>query len=134
MLIICANNVKCRSPSDGFRRRNMPALIYGYFCDMAEVLKNVRQSLKPSGIFALIVGPNKTTLGGEPIIVDTPKLLADTATLHGWCIADIIELNTYQRFDIHQRNSIKTESLVLLKRVSRGHSPDRCSGPLFCEV
>jgi site-specific DNA-methyltransferase (cytosine-N4-specific) len=118
VISLCQYMLSAVSPSDGFRRRNMPALIYSYFHDMAEVLKNVQAMLKPSGIFALIVGPNKTTLGGEPIVIDTPKLLADIASLQGWCVADIVELNTYQRFDMHQRNSIRTESLVLLKKVS----------------
>jgi len=114
---LCKQMVGMVSSSDGFRRRNMPALIYSYFQDMAKVLSNVKGMLKPSGIFAIIVGSNKTVLGGNSITIDTPKLLAEMASSNGWEVADIIELNTYQRYDVHQRNSIKTESLVLLKKL-----------------
>ena len=115
---LCKRMIETVSSSDGFRRRNMPALIYSYFQDMALALCNVKEMLKPSGIFALIVGSNRTILGGNSITIDTPRLLADTASSHGWEVAEIIELNTYQRYDVHQRNSIKTESLVLLKKPS----------------
>jgi len=101
---------------DGFRRRNMPALIYSYFSDMADVLKSVKSVLKQSGIFALVVGRNRTCLNGQNISIDTPKLLQDMAVYNGWNVLDAIELNTYQRFDLHKQNSIRTESLLLLEK------------------
>jgi SAM-dependent methyltransferase len=104
------------SPNNGFRRRNMPALIYSYCSSMAQVLRNVRCVLRPSGVFALVVGRNRTTLNGETFLIDTPKLIADIGAHVGWRILDVIELDTYARFDIHRRNSITTERLILLEK------------------
>jgi site-specific DNA-methyltransferase (cytosine-N4-specific) len=104
-------------PDNGFRRKNMPALVYRYFRDMARVLQNVREVMRSSGRFALVVGRNRTTLGGEDLVIDTPHLLADIAVESGWELESLLELETYQRFEVHQRNSINTESLVVLRRV-----------------
>lgn len=103
------------SPDNGFRRRNMPALIYTYCSHMSQALKSVKRVLRPSGVFALIVGRNRTTLGGEAVLIDTPQLIADIGVYNGWRIRDVIELDTYARFDMHRRNSITTETLILLE-------------------
>lgn len=102
--------------SNGFRRRNMPALVYRYFSEMTHVFENVHALMRPSGVFALVVGRNRTALGGEAILIDTPQMLADIAEATGWRLQTLMELDTYQRFDIHQRNSINAECLLLLER------------------
>ena len=94
----------------------MPALIYRYFSDMAQMFQNVHAVVRPSGIFALVVGRNRTELAGKSISIDTPKMLTDLACVIGWRARSYIELDTYQRFDMHQRNSINTECLILLER------------------
>lgn len=103
-------------PGNGFRRRNMPALIFQYFSEMGQVFRNVYSVMQSGGTFALVVGQNRTMLGGKPIVIDTPQLLAEVAAANGWRPRAVLELDTYQRFDMHRRNSIKTESLVLLER------------------
>ena len=102
-------------PGNGFRRRNTPALVYTYCSDMAKVLRSVKRVLRSSAVFALVVGRNRTTLGGEAVLIDTPKLIADIGVRAGWQIRDVIELNTYARFGMHRKNSITTETLVLLE-------------------
>jgi site-specific DNA-methyltransferase (cytosine-N4-specific) len=104
------------SATDGFRRRNMPALVLQYFQGMANALSSVAQVVKPGGHFVLVVGRNRTVLGGEEFTVDTPKHLIDTGNMTGWSRESQLELETYQRFDVHQRNSIRTESMVILRR------------------
>jgi site-specific DNA-methyltransferase (cytosine-N4-specific) len=116
VLELCQYMLKLAAlPGNGFRRRNMPALVYTYCSDMAQVLKSVKSVLRSSGVFALVVGRNRTTLGGEPVLIDTPKLIADIGVHNGWQIRDVIELNTYARFDMHRKNSITTETLILLE-------------------
>lgn len=107
---------------NGFRRRNMPALVYRYFSDMTRTFRSVHSVTRPGGIFALVVGRNQTLLAGKMIVIDTPRLLGEVASLTGWHQREIIELDTYQRFDIHRRNSIKTECLLLLEKKERGAS------------
>ena len=103
-------------PGNGFRRRNMPALAYGYFSDMALAFENIHAVVRPRGVFALVVGRNRTVLGGEEVLIDTPIMLADIAGANGWRMRKVIELDAYKRFDIHRRNSINTECLILLER------------------
>lgn len=114
---LCERMLRLASlPGNGFRRRNMPALVYRYFADMARVFQNVRSVMRPSGRFALVIGRNRTTLGGKDLVVDTPRLLADIAVGTGWQLESLLELDTYQRFDVHQRNSINNECLLIVRR------------------
>jgi site-specific DNA-methyltransferase (cytosine-N4-specific) len=112
---------------DGFRRRNMPALTYQYCRDMARMFRQVRQLLRPNAPFVLIVGCNKTRLGRQEFIIDTPRLLISLAAQHGFGLDEALELNTYQRFDVHQANSIRSETLLILTAVPNAdssHTPD----------
>ena len=105
------------SRSDGFRRRNMPALVHQYFSDIGKVLVRVADVMKSGGRFALVIGRNTTVLGDREFVIDTPRLVSLTSEQVGWRLELSLELDTYQRFDIHQRNSIRQESLVILRRV-----------------
>lgn len=102
--------------TDGFRRQNVPVLVYKYLIDMMCVFDQMSQLQDSGSPFALIVGQNKTTLGGQPFIINTPNLLVDIAESNNYILNEIIDLNTYQRFDVHKDNSIKSESLIILKR------------------
>jgi site-specific DNA-methyltransferase (cytosine-N4-specific) len=104
-----------RGASDGFRRRNMPTLVYKYLCDMKSVFGEVRQLLKSGGRFALVVGPNRARLGGRDFLIDTPRLLVSVARSKGFSLDEEIPLDTYQRFDIHRSNSIRKEMLLILR-------------------
>lgn len=101
--------------SHGFRRRNVPALVYKYLADMSSMFISVREVIKPGGQYGLLVGPNTTTLQGEEIAIDTPQLLADIAVSRGWEALEMIPFDTYHRYDVHQSNSIRAEVLILLR-------------------
>jgi site-specific DNA-methyltransferase (cytosine-N4-specific) len=107
-------------PSSGFRRRNVPALTYRYFVDMARTFRSVREVLAPGAPFALVVGRNRTRLGGKDVVIDTPRLLSEIGIASGFQIDDLVELDTFQRFDLHSRNSIRSEWLVILRRETSG--------------
>jgi SAM-dependent methyltransferase len=103
-------------PLNGFRRQNMPALVFRYFRDMREVFISLLPLVRPGGSFALVVGSNRTTLGGEEFKIDTPQLLGLVAKHVGWKLIEIIPLDAYQRFALHRKNSITNEALVILRR------------------
>lgn len=107
---------RAASPSHGFRRRNIPGLVFKYFSEMALMFDSVHEVVKPGGAFALVVGANRTCLQGQDIAINTPELLADIAGSRGWSVNEVIELDTYQRYDVHQENSIRQERLVVLTR------------------
>jgi site-specific DNA-methyltransferase (cytosine-N4-specific) len=101
--------------TDGFRRRNTPALLYKYLTDMADMFREVHQLLEPGTPYALVVGQNKATLSGRTYTINTPYFLTCVAQANGFELQEAVELETYQRYDIHQANSIRTETLLILK-------------------
>ena len=101
-------------PSNGFRRRNRPALAYRYFDGMAQFFLNVRKVLKRDGKVALVVGTNRTVLGGKEFQVDTPQLLCAIAKQCGFELIEQRSMDTYPRYELHQRNSINSERLIVL--------------------
>jgi site-specific DNA-methyltransferase (cytosine-N4-specific) len=113
---LCRRLLKSVSLKDGFRRQNVPSLVFKYFVDMAAVMHQVYELLQPQGVFAMIIGSNRTKLGGKTFLIDTPRLLAKIAEVKGFSVQEVIPLNTYQRFDIHRANSIRSESMILLRR------------------
>ena len=104
------------SPDDGFRKRAVPLLLYRYFSDMKQMFGSVRNLLKPYAKYALVVGNNKTTIGGRTTVIDTPQLLAIIAANHGWIVDELIPLQTYQRYGLNMKNAINHETLIILKK------------------
>ncbi|MBW4497634.1 MAG: hypothetical protein KME26_32155 [Oscillatoria princeps RMCB-10] len=101
---------------DGFRRQNVPALLYKYLGDMAVMFGEVGELLGAGAPFALVVGRNKTQLGGQTFTIDTPELLALLAVEKGWAVREKMELDTFCRFDVHHVNSIRSETLLILEK------------------
>jgi site-specific DNA-methyltransferase (cytosine-N4-specific) len=105
------------SDEDGFRRQAVPILLYRYLSEMRDMFSNVAKLLKPSAPYALIVGHNRTSLGGKEFFIDTPNLLAELALSVGWSVDEIIPLDTYKRYGINSKNAINKESLILLRNI-----------------
>jgi site-specific DNA-methyltransferase (cytosine-N4-specific) len=103
------------SPADGFRRRATPGLVYRYFADMKKVFSTLSNVTKKRGRLAFVVGSNHTTLGGRRFEINTPTLLAEIAIQRGFHVVDQMELQTYHRYDLHRKNSIRCESLTIFE-------------------
>jgi site-specific DNA-methyltransferase (cytosine-N4-specific) len=103
------------SEKDGFRRQAVPALLYRYFSNMAYTFVTVKNAMRPGGIYALVVGTNRTTLGGTQFNIDTPIYLAEIAQHHGWSIDEMLPLETYKRYGLHVANAVQNETLIVMK-------------------
>lgn len=103
------------APGNGFRRVARPALVLRYFKGMASFFAGSIRALRPGGVAALVVGSNRTVLGGREFVIDTPRLLADVARHTGYLVEDLRSMDTYPRYDLHQKNSIDSEQLVILR-------------------
>jgi hypothetical protein len=101
-------------PGNGFRRQNTPALLFRYCRDMAGFFHSVRPAMKPGAPIALVVGCNRTTLGGRDFAIDTPALLVDIAKHCGYTFIRDEPMDTYPRYDMHQRNAINAETLIVV--------------------
>ena len=113
---LCRGLAEALGTDDGFRRRAVPILLYRYFASMRDALQSVRDVLRPSAPFALIVGRNHTVLGGVRHDIDTPKHLANMAAKVGWRVEEQMPLQTYRRYGYHVNNAIAHETLLLLRK------------------
>jgi SAM-dependent methyltransferase len=113
---LCVRLQSALEPEDGFRRRAVPALLYRYFQGMRDAFVNVRNVMRPDGRFALIVGQNRTTIGGSDYQIDTPTHLANIAGSVGWRVAELMPLQTYRRYGLHASNAITSETLLILQK------------------
>lgn len=102
--------------SDGFRRQNTPCLVYRYLLHMSKVMTNCFASLRSGGTLAFVVGPSRTTLGGDEFRIDTPELLGHIGEHVGFERAQLLSLDAYGRFGMHSRNSIREEKLLILTK------------------
>ena len=104
------------SSRDGFRRQATPTLIYRYFADMRQVFAGLVKVLPKRAKLAFVVGATHTTLSGQRFDIDAPKWLAHIAEQLGFTVKEVIPLQTYQRYGLHQKNSIQAENLTILER------------------
>jgi hypothetical protein len=96
----------------GFRRLNMPALLYRYFTDMAANLSNVARVLKPGGRAYYVVGDSKTEVGGEWFPIRTTEWLSRLADQAGLASSKLIDISVTTENMKHIRHAI-TENAVL---------------------
>jgi site-specific DNA-methyltransferase (cytosine-N4-specific) len=113
---LCRQLASSLCPTDGFRRRAVPGLLYRYFKAMLASFQTVRERVKPGAPYALVVGHNHTILGGKRFDIDTPMHLASLAQSTGWLVDEMIPLQTYQRYGYHMDNAVASETLLLLRR------------------
>lgn len=114
-LTFCWTLQNSLAPSDGFRRKAVPTLLYRYFADMKASFQSVRACMKQGAPYGLIVGHNHTVLGGVRYDIDTPNHLVSIALSAGWKLEELIELQTYHRYGYHMGNAVSAETLILLR-------------------
>lgn len=103
--------------SVGFRRRDVAPLLYRYFSRMAFTFETWAKVLDPGETAVLVVGANSTVSGtGNSIAIPTPELTADLAESRGFAVVEMIGLETWPRYGIHHKNSVRGESAVILKK------------------
>ena len=115
VLEFCLKLQSSLSYKDGFRRQAVPTLLYRYLADMRDSFISVKRVLKKGGQYGLIIGYNSTTLGGIKYKIDTPIFLKILAEDTGWKTKELLDLETYKRYDIHRANSINREALLILE-------------------
>jgi len=100
----------------GFRRRNLPSLLYKYFRDMKSVFKGIGQLLKNRASAFVVVGNNHTTAGGRRVNINTVELLRDVAETSGFDTFEQIDMEMLVSRDIFRNNAIESESILHFRR------------------
>jgi len=102
--------------SVGFRRQNMPSLLYKYFSDMKLVFRQVWRVLKPGKLFAVIIGSNHTYAGGERVEISTDQLLIDIGESLGFQIVQRMAMTDQPAYMIHSKNMVQSETIFILRK------------------
>ncbi len=96
----------------GFRRKNMPALLFRFFKDMALVLKNCRHVLRPGGEAMIVIGDNRMRVDGDYERIATTDFVRDIAVDCGLELLERIDISVTTENLVHIKNAI-TENVVL---------------------
>ena len=112
---VCRRLYRALGERDGFRRKAVPLLLYRYFSSMKASFGAVRAVMKRGAPYGLIVGHNRTTIGGVQHEIDTPAHLASLAAAEGWEVEELIPLQTYRRYGYHVSNAVYAETLIVLR-------------------
>lgn len=99
----------------GFRRLNLPSLLYKYFDDMRQVFVGMRKVLKARGSAFVVVGNNHTLAGGKRVEITTVRLLAEVAEAVGFEMVEEIPMEMLVSREIFKKNAIESESILHLR-------------------
>jgi hypothetical protein len=100
----------------GFRRKNTAALLYKYFIDMGQGINQISKVLKRNKFAFIIVGNNRTTAGNETIKIPTSDFIGLIAEKNNFKVLDKVELTVQKSYQIHSKNSINSESILIMKK------------------
>jgi hypothetical protein len=114
----------------GFRRRNVPALLYQYFRDMRTVMARVHAVVRPGGKAFVVLGDSTTQLGnGEEVTIMTTEHVAALSEQVGWRILDAWPITVTVEDFAHVRNAITRNRILVL---SRGPANNRLQRTVRC--
>ncbi len=99
----------------GFRRENLPALLYRYFADMKAVLERAAETLRPGALCAIVVGDSFTLAGDERFRIRTADFLCAIAGALGFTQDERIAMGGQAAYLPHQRNGIPAEEILRLR-------------------
>jgi len=105
-----------KSGDVGFRRKNTAALLFKYFIDMHESMKQINNVLKHSKHLFMVIGGNRTIAGGEEILIPTDDFINLIAENNGFELTKKISMSVQKSYMIHSKNSINTESILVLRK------------------
>lgn len=101
----------------GFRRRNVPALLYQYFRDMRTVMAKLLAVVRPGGSAFVVLGDSTTQLGnGEELAIRTTDHLAALSEQVGWRLMDAWPITVTVEDLAHARNAITENKILVLQR------------------
>lgn len=105
-----------RDSNVGFRRKNTAALLYKYFLDMNLGISEISRVLKKGKLAFFVVGNNRTKAGGENINIPTSHFISLIAEKNNFDLIDSIPMIVQHGYMIHSKNSINSESILILRR------------------
>lgn len=100
----------------GFRRANMPSLLWRYYVHIKEGLSQVKKVLSPGAKAFYVVGDSRTNAGGKWVKISTCTNIAKIAEFVGLHHTDTIDINVTTENYKHMKNSITRNQIIILER------------------
>jgi DNA modification methylase len=100
----------------GFRRKNMPALLFRFFRDMKAVLRNCHRALKVGGDAMIVIGDNKMELAGRELRIPTTDFVESLGESVGFRSVDRFDISVTTENLIHIKNAITQNVVLRLRR------------------
>lgn len=108
-----------RMEGSGFRKQNLPSLLYLYFDKMTRVLSHMAHILKPGAPCVVIVGNSTTKIGDETVLIDTAGILTAIGQNVGLQFEDEVTKSlpsANYASTVHSGNAMKEEKVLLLRK------------------
>jgi site-specific DNA-methyltransferase (cytosine-N4-specific) len=101
----------------GFRRKNLPPLLYQYFRDMSVTMRSMKARMTKGAACFVVVGDNQTTAGGKKIRIPTIRILQRIAEREGFDTVDVLPMEMLINREIHRKNATPSESIIWIRNV-----------------
>ena len=101
----------------GFRRANMPALLWRYFTDIKTTLQQVSQAMKPGASAFYLVGDNRTQAGDTWVTIVTGTHITSIAEMIGLEQTSIEEISVTTESYKHIKNAIKQNQIMRFRKL-----------------
>ena len=105
-----------QSSDVGFRRANMAALLWRYFCDMRASLAQVADILRPGAKAFYVVGDSRTKAGGAWVTIETTNNIKRIGETVGLRAADSIDVDVTKEHLRHMKNSITKNQIIVFEK------------------
>jgi len=102
----------------GCRKKNAPALMIRYLLDMKAVIENAFKLLKPDGEMMIVIGDNRTELGGKSMRVPCTDMVEEIALQSGFISVERLNIAVTTENLRHMKNAILENVVLRLKKPS----------------
>jgi DNA modification methylase len=100
------------SEDSGFRKQNMPALIYRFLIDMQFVLEQLFRVCKRGAEIMIVIGDSKMTVNNQVILIPSTNFVEEIAISAGFLSLERMDIAVTTENLKHIKNAI-TENIVL---------------------
>lgn len=110
------NSMIEKSENSGFRKRNMPALIYRFLKDMDQVFCHLYRVCKKGSEVMMVIGDSRMTIDGQEIKIPTTELTEIIAKNIGFTALKRINISVTKENMLHMKNTITENAVLRLKK------------------
>ena len=105
-----------KSTNVGFRRANMPALLWRYFMDMRDNLEQVSRVLRFGAKVFYVVGNSRTKAGDTWVQIETCKHISEIGRAAGLRYIESIDIDVTKESYRHIKNSITENQIIVFQK------------------